>query len=415
MTASGAPRGPLEVANVRAQGYRRQQMEHLSAPARAAPQQPRAIDAPNKVAGEIAAANAVEQDYYAGRSIVNTDAYFLGVINQFKDDSSVMNPMGVTIRNESADPTVTTSTTTVTSDAEALMQQLADKLTTRANMVDLVLPIGHSAIDDTRVYFDTLILSRAYSGYASGEIPMQFVDINGTSPPDRIVKITLTPFNFPHIYTANTTVFDMFYFRSVFMTVRFVPSTHLIQSAQPNDMFTYELYVEDIDSSAVYLRPLEQTFCLKQPISVTGDLTVRFQTRSPTGTGFTNCPIPPTRIRAIRTATGPLPTPFTTFALQDGVYIGAIAPPAATYTVPILFQNYNTGAAITPLEVFLVDQIGYQSLTFVAPNLFNIAVDTTLYAGTDIYVFVPKNSVAFTMRFSCLQSTRTNDLFPLHT
>ena len=390
-------------------------METIATPARDA--RSASSTAPNTAAststpierGARAAISTAEQEYRAGHSNVNLDDYFMGVIRQFKDDSAVMNPMNITISSDS-----TASTVVATNDTEALLQQLAEKIANRASVVDLSNPIGHSAIDDTRVYFDTLIMSQAYSGYASGEIPMQFVDLNGTRPPDRIVKITVTPFNFPHIYTTGTTIFDMFYFRSVFMTVRFVPTTHLIQSSQPNELFTYELYVDDIDSSAVYLRPLEPTFCLKQPVTVTGDLTVRFQTRNPNGTGFIGCPIPPTRVLVTRTASGPLPTPFTTFTIQGGIYIGILAPPGATYTVPIIFQNFNTPPSA--LEAALVNQVGWASSTFVAPSSFNIPIDTSAIPGlNDTYIFIPKNGVSFTIRFSSLQSTKTNDLLPIHT
>lgn len=360
--------------------------------------------------GERATTSALEHEYRAGHSNVNLDDYFMGVIGQFKDDSAVMNPMNITIHSDSA-----SSTVVATNDTEALLQQLAEKIANRASVVDLSNPIGHSAIDDTRVFFDTLIMSQAYSGYASGEIPMQFVDLNGTRPPDRIVKITVTPFNFPHIYTANTTTFDMFYFRSVFMTVRFVPTMHLIQSSQPNELFTFELYVDDIDSGAVYLRPLEPTFCLKQPVTVTGDLTVRFQTRNPNGTGFIGCPIPPTRVLVTRTASGAGPPVFTTFTMQGGIYIGALAPPGATYTVPIIFQNYNTPPSL--LEAAIVNQVGWASSTFVAPSSFNIPIDTSaiVLGSNETYIFIPKNGVSFTIRFSSLQSTKTNDLLPIHT
>ncbi len=347
------------------------------------------------------------EDYTDGTSGVNMDDYFRATLSQFQEDSVVANPMNMSFKGTGMDlPPPQTA-------ADALIQQAAQAV--KIPIVDHLAPIGHSAIDDKRVYVDTLAMTLANGGFANGEIPLQFADFNGTAPPDRIVKVNLTPFNFPHVYTVGTTVFDMFYFRIVHLTIRFIPTSNQTQTMQPGDTFTFEMVVGDIDSSAVFLTPVEPTFCLGQPVSITGDLTVRFQVRMP-GTGaLMPIPIPPTRIIARRVSTIAAP-PTTTFTLQGGIYIGAIAPPAAIYTVPVLFKQFNP--IITALETALINDIGYQTTNFVAPSSFDIALDTTaipIVAGQeDIYVFVPKNGVSFSMRFSSLQPTKTNDLLPIH-
>lgn len=351
----------------------------------------------------------IEKEYYAGNESVNMTDYFLGTLNQFKDDSAVMNPMNVELS--------ATSEGIATTNAGSVIAQLSTG--PKASLVDIAMPIGHSAIDDTRVYYDTSILTQAYGGYANGEIPMQFVDLNGITPPDRIVKITLAPFNFPHIYTTGTTVFDLFYFRTIFMTIRFVPTTHLFQSAAPNDLFTFELNVDDIDSQAVYLVPKEPTFCLKQPVNVTGDLAVKFQTKNPIGTGFTPCPIPPTRIRVRRTIAA---LGITTFQIVSAnIYIGALAPPAAIYTVPVIFQRFTVAPVpLTALETVVLGNAlipgQWQTSNFLIGGTFTIPCDTVAvpFGTDDMFIYVPKNTIGISMRFSSLQSTKTNDLFPIH-
>jgi hypothetical protein len=196
-----------------------------------------------------------------------------------------------------------------------------------------------------------------------------------------------------------------------------IPSSHLVQTALPNTQFAFELAVDDIDSSAVYLRPTEPTFCLNKPIAIGSTMSMRFYTRAPNGAGFVACAIPPTRILVSRTAApggGP-----TTFTIRDGTYIGALAQPGALYSVPVIFQRATVEpAAMTALETALVNAIGAQTSNFTGASTFTIAQDTSAIplvpATDDIYIFVPKNGVSFSLRFSCLQSTRTNDLVPTH-
>jgi hypothetical protein len=364
--------------------------------------------------GALAAEEALARDYRATGGVVNVSDYMMGVLGQFHEDAVVMNPMNISLH---ADPIDQSSAAyhdaAADTDTGAILRDLADKLAARGPIVDFANPIGHSAIEDTRVFIDTSVQSQASGGYPSGEIPAQFVEFNGISAPDRIVKIIASPFNFPHVYTPTSTIFDVFYARSVFMTIRFVPATHLVQSAQPNELFTFELAVDDIESSAVFLRPLEPVFCLRQPVTITGDLTIRFQVRAPSG-GFIACPIPPTQISVARVA-APAGGP-TTFSLSQGMYIGVLAPPGAAWDVPILFRRASPASApLTPLEAALVDLVGRNASNFTALGTFTIPDDTSAIAGAPaISVFIPKNSIAMALRFSSLQATRTNDLFPIH-
>lgn len=433
MTITGAPRQPLNAAvaphpayATREQGYRpthmHESMTNKAAPAAgvaAASHQSRAqqvIAAQER--GVRASETELAQEFRTGTTSVNMDDYFKGVLSQFKEDSAVMNPMNITITPDEYSGAKTGD------EAEAVITRLAAQAAVKSSLVDFVGPIGHSAIDDTRIFCDTLVRPQSYAGYPSGEIPMQFVEFNGISPPDRIVKITLSPFNFPHVYLPTTTVFDLFYFRSVFMSIRFVPTTHLIQSSSPNELFTFELYVNHIDSSAVYLTPIEPTFILKQPVSVTGDLTVKFQVRSPSG-GFIDCPIPALRV-TVRRYLAPFGGP-TTFLIVDGSYIGVLAPYGALYSVPIVFQTIPPAPPAD--SVFLAGTSGQPASNFrdiVVPGVgtfpaFDIPADTSGIpppppgAEDRSYIFIPKNGVSFNIRFSSLQPNKTNDLIPIHT
>ena len=412
MATSGVPRPPMLGPQMMTQGPAAfGRVEHLNNGRKNGGDE----EARTMTQGEKLARQAAMGEYYAGKDIVNLDDYFLGTLKQFENDSSVLNPMNISIVPDSSASTTTTATT---SSTEELLQKLVKSAPTVSSTVDIAVPIGHSAIDDTRIFFDTLVLPQSYNGYPSGEIPIQFADLNGMSSPERVVKMTLSPFNFPHIYAESTTIFDTFYFRTVYMTVRFVPTTHLVQSKTPNDLFTYELTVQDIDSSAVFLVPFEPTFIMKQPVTSTGDLTVRFERRTQRG-GMAACQIPPTRVRATYTANGAGPPAFTRFQLPVGMYIGVLAPAAVTYTVPIVFQVINP-AAPTAMETDLITAQGaeFQTSNFTWNPITRISTFDIPYnclvGGGDIFMFIPKNGVSFAVRFSCAQANRTNDLIPIH-
>lgn len=332
------------------------------------------------------------------RTPVNLDSYFLGVLGQFKEDGVVLNPMNRSTTPESAPQHVVA----------------APSLTE-------AFPIGHSAISNTRIFLDSLILGSSYKGYADGEIPFQFSDQLGLTPPDHVVIISITPFRFPHIYTAGGIAFDFFYFQTLFVTVQFIPSTNLVHPGQPNRPFTFECALNAVNGSVDLATPFDPIFSLRQPINA-GNLSIKFQTRAPSG-GFINCPIPPTRITVIRTLFPPGGP--TTFTISDGTYIGALAPPGAMFSVPILFQRKSDAAYAPPtgLQALLYTSSGFVASTFTASGTFTIPIDTSMWLGPppaptsvlveEHYIFVPKNGIAMGMRFACLSASKTNDLIPI--
>jgi hypothetical protein len=377
--------------------------------------------APAKVAQAAAAAPApaaptrrelqertMRRDYAAEMPPVDLSDYFMGVMSQIKDDPVLINPSGAQIQtSDGAGPD--------DSDTQAIVQAI-----TQVGAHIPTYPIGHAAISDTRIYFDTLAIPAAYPGNPNGEIQVRFADLNSTTSPERVVKIALTPFQFPHIYTADTTIFDMFYFGTVFMTIRSIPNTQLTQTRESDMQFTFELRVDNPDSNSLYLTPLEPTFYLTRPLSLLSDLAVQFRVKTPGG-GYISCPLPPIQVRVRRTLAPPLGP--TTFAFVDPTqYIGIIAPPGVLYTVPVLFTALQTTLVPNQLVAGGITRAqGWVSSTFVqTPPTFNIAWDSSAIpfpanpASDDINLFIPKNSFGFALRFSSVNPSETNDLFPVH-
>jgi len=292
------------------------------------------------------------------------------------------------------------------------------------------VPIGHSGIDDVRVYFDTLPRS-LYNGFPTGEVAIQFAELApGVSVPERVSKITVHEFLFPRIFRTPLGAFDYFYFRRAFLTMLFIPPQQSVMATSATFAFTFELVVNDLNSSAVRLTPLEPTFSLPQPITMSGDISLRFQVQDPRG-AFIRCPIPPTRIRVQRVGAA---AANTTFQIIDATDISAIAPLGAAWGVAVYFVAENV--ANPALAAIVENAGGYTTSNYVyfTPPLipppppppqvagFQFTVDANTLAfpiapaiGQDtFFVFVPKNRVALTLRFSKMQATRTNDLVPIH-
>ena len=361
------------------------------------------------------------REYRAQIPDVDLRGYLMNTLSGMQDEDVTLNPQGIGIV---VDPfSGGTGSTDIapapggdTSSIENDIAAIAAKIAIGGPIpVDPAMPVGHVSIDDTRLYFDSLITSTALNGYASGDVAIRFSEHNGLTTPTRVVKITIGRFYFPHIYLANNTVFDLFYHRSVFLTLSVVPTTHLVQTATPNALFTFELHVADIDSNALLLEPIEPTFCLKQAITISGDIIAQFRVRSTRGLGFVPCPIPPIQVVATRVATDAVSTTFDLGAL----YIGVLAPPGATYTVPIYIRRPVTVPLPSdPFVTFIVnDTVGYQSSTFTITNRFSIPVSSLAFpvlATDQVIIFIPKNSFSLMVRFSSAQTSVTNGLFPVH-
>jgi len=361
----------------------------------------------------------MRRDYAAEMPPVDLSDYFMGVMSQIKDDPVLINPSGAQIQTSdgaSADD----------SDTQAIVQAI-----TQVGAHIPTYPIGHAAISDTRIYFDTLAIPSAYPGNPNGEIQVRFADLNSTTSPERVVKIALTPFQFPHIYTVDTTIFDMFFFGTVFMTIRSIPNTQLTQTRESDMQFTFELRVDNPDSNSLYLTPLEPTFYLTRPLSLLSDLSVQFRVKTPGG-GYVSCPLPPIQVR-VRRMLAPLGGP-TNFAFVDTTtYTGVIAPPGVVYTVPVLFTALQTTLVPNQLVAAGITRAqGWVSHTYAQilpiplppppdPTVsFQIDWDSSAIpfpanpASDDINLFIPKNSFGFALRFSSVNPSETNDLFPVH-
>jgi hypothetical protein len=359
------------------------------------------------------------RDYAAGIPSVDMSEYFRGVLNEIKEDSVVIDPIATygSANSISESPSMNVIGLADSSEDEKLLRiiKLLYVLVKRSHNVELQLPVAHSAIIDRRLYFDSLNITSTFNGDINGEIRVNFANLTNMTPPENVVKITILPFMFPHIYRPNNRIFDTFCNKTAYMTLRSVPKTYLAQTRESDAAFTFELNVAQDDNIMMYLAPKEQTFILTQPVSFQSEICVRFQERLPTGT-FQNCDLPPSQVLVRRLNEG-FPT---TFQFIDDYYIGILAPPWATYPVPVLFKSITPNAP-SLLDAAMVNDIGFVTSSYSivgGRGQFTLVWDSTgvvMGVNESIIMLIPKNSIGFSIRFSEVSSKKTNDLVPIHT
>jgi hypothetical protein len=359
----------------------------------------------------------MERKFHAEGDAPNLSTYMMNVIaNVPDDDTSVINPTGAPVSTDYSMPDVYVEDTT-----RIQLSEIISRMTT-LKTVDVSWPIGHAAIEDTRIFVDTLQLPQTYTGYADGTLPLQFTMFNGINAPDRVVKITIAPFSFPHINTPDNAVFDIFYFRRVFMIIQFVPTSAQIQNTGLNNSFTFEMRVDDITAQAVYLTPINPTYTLNRPMTGIASLSVSFRTQSPSLGGFIAIPIPPVRVPVAFVEHDAVSTKLR--LVNDPITI--LAPVGAVYTVPIILALDPDIILPPPPHLFedlYPNNVGYNTSNFLAVdgirvNTFTIptppAAAAALIDSGNLWMIIPKNSISFVLRFSCTQSTTTNHLLPMH-
>jgi hypothetical protein len=336
--------------------------------------------------------------------------YFMSTLSQFRDDTVVVNPLNIAARAEE----VATTAGTVVAAAVAPPTEL---------------PIGHSAIVEHAVYFDTLTRSFAYQGFQNGSVMFQLNDFNNQSQISRAVQVTILPFIFPYINQApfNTPnywpnpVFGAFYIPRAYLWLRFLPVENQAPSAAGGIFFTFELAVEIIDSSFVRMIPLNPTVTLSKPVNIAGELEFKFFNRNPV-LGITEMPVPATRIivEYVAIFMAPDKIRYRTILQTNNFALTYLS----TAQVLVSFIQRESGPPST-LDMVMGQTLFVSNFT-VVPGLVGLEVNLTfdvlvtivppafLATPPRFIIEIPKNGFGIHTTFSCVSPDRTNDLVPTY-
>jgi len=259
--------------------------------------------------------------------------------------------------------------------------------------------------EDIEIYFDS-VSSSSFGNLLTGEIGWSITAINNTNDIRNCIQVNLGRFFFPKISQAINYP-EFFYYRRVFMELTSFPTTQAVL-APNNNRFHFEFEVININGHAVELSPIKNSYFFPQPISSISDFNIRFLVPTFGSTNnFTHVPIPQSRV-PIQCIPGTNPIQFSitsgdTTTLTFGP-IGPVALPGYAVNITNFASNDPAvnAAVNNPLCVFVSNII--DDYTFEIGTIDG----TTVGAAYSADMFIPKNRIAFPVRFTSVKSQITN-------
>lgn len=261
--------------------------------------------------------------------------------------------------------------------------------------------------EDYEIYLDSTARDQI-SDLDNGVIQWAITPYNGGQEIRNIAEIFVSKFIFPRIQYQDPAAPDFFYFRRVFVEIMNTPAQNAIIAPNTN-RFHFECEVTDINSQAVTLVPLKQTFFFRRPIDSLGLLQLRFSVPNKVPGrigGFEYIKVPKENV-FVNLIAGSNPARFTMVngttellapigVLPAGEGIAVYMSGAATGS-PAITDAINSTAGVYVTNII-------DSTTFVVGSIdASVAI-----ASTNIRMYVPKNRIAISTRITSVQPYVTN-------
>lgn len=261
----------------------------------------------------------------------------------------------------------------------------------------------------TELYFDS-VHRNPTSVMENGEILWDITTLNQGLSITQIVGIEIGNFYIPKVNVASTYP-DFFYFNKVFIAFLDTVTQQTIRAAN-GQLFHIECDVVNGTGQAVSLVPVRSTFYFTQPINDLTQLRVKFlvpQT-NPLSNLLKVVPLPYETLSVQVALTGGFgynPLRLTMLNGQTSSTIGLIgalaAPGVAVFIAGLVSNDTTTNNAINDANgVFVTNVIDATTIEIAGIDSSPI---NAVYTAT---MFIPKNRIAFPMRFTTLSATPTN-------
>jgi hypothetical protein len=254
--------------------------------------------------------------------------------------------------------------------------------------------------EDNEFHFDSLNKDSS-SSTSAGEILWPIGIINNNNDIQNVVEMKIGTFYFPRVFApANKP--DYFYTRKVYMQVLNLPSTQSIQGT--NNQYHFEFDVTTINSVAVKLVPSKDTFFFQKPITSITNFQVRFMAAH----DFRRIPLPADTVTILSVANSN-PARFS-IVYSDTTILGDLG---TTSMVAVYISGFISSNATANTRVN--DPSGNYVTTVVDANSFEInGIDLTGTDSTYATMVIPKNRIAFPLRFTVLKNQITNRISVVH-
>lgn len=273
-------------------------------------------------------------------------------------------------------------------------------------------PSGPSSIlvgfEDTELYLDSVYRDSS-SDYTNGEIKWSLSSLNNTQDVKGVIQMHIPPFYFPKIYSTydGTSKPEYFYYRRVMMELQTAPTSQAIFGPN-NNKYHFEFEVDGLSGQAVKLIPTKDAFFFQRPITSLSDFNIRFMVPQFTSSAnaWKKIPLPADTV-TIRSVAGSNPIRFDIVGTNTEILapIGSAGSPGVAVVIRGLATNDNT------VNDDCNDTNGNYVTTIVSSSRFEIAaingatVDAGTYTAT---MYVPKNRIAFPVRFTSVRDQLTN-------
>lgn len=271
-------------------------------------------------------------------------------------------------------------------------------------------PVAASVgFEDIEIYFDSTQRDTS-SDYSVGEIKWSIPDLNNSSDIKNCIEMYIGEFYFPKIYSPTGTP-EYLYFQRILVEFQNAPSTQAVLGPN-NNKFHFEFRVENLTGQSVKLVPLKNTFFFQRPITSITDFQIRFMVppMSSLPLTFKKIPIPHDTVPIVSLLTGGVgynPIRFQITGSDDTTTLGLVGS-TGTPGVAVFISSYGSNDATTNTAVnntngLYVTNI-IDSTTFEIAGI-NAAAVTAQYSAT---MFIPKNRIAFPIRFTSVRNQLTN-------
>lgn len=279
--------------------------------------------------------------------------------------------------------------------------------------------------DDTELYFDSVNRDGG-SDMAHGEIKWYIPVLNNSADITNCIQFHIGKFFFPKIYASSGHP-EYFYYKRIFVEITNAPSSHAILGPNGNK-FHFELEINGLTGQAMELIPIKSSFFLQRPMSNLSELTLRFSTPSNTfPNNWRRIPIPPERVQIVmKLDTGLTPPPDylgynpARFSIVGGETTSILGPVGSTGSpgIAVFITGFNSNdpavnVAINDVEGIYVTnilnstdfEIGSIDATTVTANLPSPA---QIPSTGSVTMYIPKNRIAFPLRFTSSRNVATN-------
>jgi hypothetical protein len=267
-------------------------------------------------------------------------------------------------------------------------------------------PVG---FEDIELYFDSTQRDSS-SDYTAGEIRWSIPQLNNSQDIKNCIEMRLGTFYFPKIYATSGKP-EYFYFRRVFLEFQGAPSTQAVLGANGN-RYHFEFDVQNINGQSVKLVPLKDSFFFQRPLSAITDFQLRFMVPAVTSDAypFKKIPLPHDTVTVNSLLTAGIGYNPIRFRITSGETTSVLGLVGSTGTpgVAVFISGYTSNSSATNTSVNSSEGVYVTNIlnsTDFEISGINASAVTAEYTAT---MYIPKNRIAFPLRFTSVKDQFTN-------